>query len=222
MKKPADPVTLSAEEGENLIAQVHQSNLPAAVAGRLEQIIRTCFWLVFVLQETKITVNRLRRLLFGKVLTSSAAPEDVSAPMPGGGDEPYADAVLHADAGEAAPTAGAVSPGPSQSQEPTKAKGGHRAGTGRPGAEVYVGAERMECRHEELRVGQRCPVCGRGTLYELPPGVEIRIDGNALLSAIRYELEKLRCSACGETFTAGLPAGVREKNIAPGPERYWC
>jgi hypothetical protein len=45
-------------------------------------------------------------------------------------------------------------------------------------------------------------------LYELPPGVEIRIDGNALLSAMRYELEKLRCSACGEIFTARLPAGV--------------
>jgi hypothetical protein len=38
--------------------------------------------------------------------------------------------------------------------------------------------------------------------------VEIRIDGHALLSAMRYELEKLRCSACGEIFTARLPAGV--------------
>ena len=59
-------MTLSSEEGERLIAHVHQSNLPAAVAGRLEQIIRTCLWLVFALQETKITVSRLRRLLFGK------------------------------------------------------------------------------------------------------------------------------------------------------------
>jgi hypothetical protein len=54
-------------------------------------------------------------------------------------------------------------------------------------------------------------VCGQGRLYELPAGVEIRIDGNALLSAIRYELEKLRCSACGEIFTAGLPAGVGDE-----------
>jgi len=64
-----------------------------------------------------------------------------------------------------------------------------------------------------LAVGQRCPVCGQGKLYELPAGVEVRIDGNALLSAIRYELEKLRCSACGEVFTAGLPEGV-------GDEKY--
>jgi NTP pyrophosphatase (non-canonical NTP hydrolase) len=40
--------------------------------------------------------------------------------------------------------------------------------------------------------------------------VAIRIDGQALLSAVRYELEKLRCSACGEVFTAGLPAAAGE------------
>ena len=40
--------------------------------------------------------------------------------------------------------------------------------------------------------------------------MELRIDGNALLSAIRYELEKLRCSACGMVFTAALPAEAGE------------
>ncbi|HEY5869815.1 MAG TPA: transposase, partial [Candidatus Tectomicrobia bacterium] len=40
-------------------------------------------------------------------------------------------------------------------------------------------------------------------------------DGNALLSAMRYELEKLRCSACGETCTAELPAGVRDEQYSP-------
>ncbi|HSX79298.1 MAG TPA: IS66 family transposase, partial [Candidatus Saccharimonadia bacterium] len=77
------------------------------------------------------------------------------------------------------------------------------------------GAERTACRHEELAVGQRCPVCGQGTLYELPPGVEIRIDGHALLSAMRYALQKLRCSACGQIFTAGLPDGVGEAKYSP-------
>src|SRR5207253_4980140 len=84
----------------------------------------------------------------------------------------------------------------------------------RLGADAYKGAERVECRHEELAVGQRCPVCGQGTLYALPAGVEVRIDGHALLSAMRYEVEKLRCSACGEIFTAGLPAGVGEEKYS--------
>jgi hypothetical protein len=39
----------------------------------------------------------------------------------------------------------------------------------------------------------------------LSPGVEQGIDGNALLSAIRYEVEKLRCSSCGAVCNAPLP-----------------
>jgi transposase len=80
---------------------------------------------------------------------------------------------------------------------------------------TYEGAERVECRHEALAVGQRCPVCGQGRLYGVPPGIEIRIDGNALLSAIRYELEKLRCSACGQVFTAPLPAEAGTEKYRP-------
>ena len=35
-----------------------------------------------------------------------------------------------------------------------------------------------------------------------------------MLSAVHYELEKLRCSACGEIFTAGLPDGVGEEKYS--------
>jgi rubredoxin len=77
-----------------------------------------------------------------------------------------------------------------------------------------VGAERTECRHEELAVGQRCPVCGQGTFYALPPGVEVRIDGHGLLSATRYARQKLRCSACGQIFTAALPQEAGEEKYS--------
>jgi hypothetical protein len=43
----------------------------------------------------------------------------------------------------------------------------------------------------------------------------MRIDGNALLSAIRYEVEKLRCSACGEVFTAPLPVEAGTEKYSP-------
>jgi len=214
VKQPVENVTLSSEEGERLIAHVHQSNLPAAVASRLEQIIRTCLWLVFALQETKITVRRLRSLLFGKSLKPSPGSAASSESRPEGGDESSADTVVPADADDGARTSGEPPPQSSQSPERAKPKGGHRPGTGRLGADAYVGAERVECHHESLAAGQRCPVCGQGTLYDLPPGVEMRIDGHALLRAMRYELQKLRCSACGQIFTAGLPAGVGEEKYS--------
>jgi len=50
-------------------------------------------------------------------------------------------------------------------------------------------------------------------LYRVAPGVDIRLDGHALLSAVRYVLEKFRCSACGQVFTAAAPPEV-------GAEKY--
>jgi hypothetical protein len=44
--------------------------------------------------------------------------------------------------------------------------------------------------------------------------VEVRIDGHALLSAMRYELHKLRCSACGQIFTAPLPRQAGEEKYS--------
>jgi hypothetical protein len=216
VKKPADNVTLSAAEGEALIARVYQSNLSAADAGVVEQVIRMYFWVAWALQEAKLSVKRLRDILFGPgrqpktppaPLSTSSDPlgEAAGGGAPGPVDEAAPDIEAAGCAGGSEASAGEASSQP---------KGGHRQGTGRLGADAYVGAERTECRHEQLAVGQRCPVCGQGTLYELPPGVEIRIDGHALLSAIRYELQKLRCSACGQIFTAPLPREAGEEKYS--------
>lgn len=141
MQQPAEHMTLSSEEGERLIAQVQQSNLPAAVAGRLEQIIRLCLWLVFALQETKITVSRLRRVLFGKAVEApTPTPVDPFTSSPGADDETSAGVILHADAADADATAGAAPPQALQRPPQVQPRGGHRLGTGRLGADAYVGA----------------------------------------------------------------------------------
>ena len=212
MHKPVNPLALRAEDGEALIARVQQSNLPRADAEMVEWVIRLCFAVVCALQEATCSVKRLRALLGGLRPTPAPPQAATAASHPTAGPGPYASAIREADAEAAAMVPHAL-PGEVQPPERATLKGGHRPGTGRLGAAAYGGATRVECRHEELAVGQRCPVCGQGTLYQLPAGVEIRIDGNALLSALHYEREKLRCSACGEIFTAELPAGV-------GAEKY--
>jgi hypothetical protein len=209
MSRP-EPITLSAEEGEAIIARLSVYAPTRSDCEILIPVVRLYFWLMFALQEAKLSLRRLRNLLFGKspkpqdVPTSEAQAQPLEVPKPtgAGAEAARVDAVAGSEVDwQISPEA--VSPKP---------KGGHRTGTGRLGADAYVGAKRIECRHEELAPGQRCPVCGQGTLYELPPGVEIRIDGHALLSAMRYELHKLRCSACGQVFTAPLPreAGVEK------------
>lgn len=215
MSRP-EPINLSAEEGEAIIARLSVYAPTRSDCEILIPVVRLYFWLMFALQEAKLSLRRLRNLLFGKGPKPKEQPaskaQTASSEVPGqeaGGEEVAQVAAVASGLAAAGRAAGSQSPPGDVSPKP---KSGHRAGTGRLGADAYVNAERVECRHEDLAPGQRCPVCGQGTLYELPPGVEIRIDGHALLSAMRYELHKLRCSACGQIFTAPLPreAGVEK------------
>jgi transposase len=201
MKRPED-VTLSREEGEALLARLEANTLSAEDRQVLRKVLTFYFWLLFALREAKLSLKRLKALVFGEKPKKREPP--TSDGTPGGSGAGGSSAKTGAPPGE---------PEASASELPEGKP--HPAGHGRQGAEVYRAAQTVECRHEELAVGERCPACGRGRLYRLPPGVEMRLDGHALLGAVRYELEKLRCSACGQIFTAPLPLEAgREKYTA--------
>jgi transposase len=196
MRQPEDG-HLSREEGEALIERIERNALTAEDRRVLVKVLTFYFWLLFALREAKLSLKRLKRLVFGE------KPKRREPPSSGGSAS---------RGGTSAPPSGA--PGAPSSAESVPSQDKPRPpGHGRQGAEVYRAAQTVACRHEQLAVGERCPACGRGRLYRLPPGVEMRLDGNALLSAVRYELEKVRCSACGQIFTASVPA-------AAGTEKY--
>jgi transposase len=72
----------------------------------------------------------------------------------------------------------------------------------------------VDIKHQKLTHGDRCPECGKGNVYgQKEPKVLVRIVGQAPLTATVYSLERLRCGACGQVFTAQEPEGV-------GPEKY--
>jgi hypothetical protein len=199
MKRPEE-VTLSREEGEALLARLDANALTAEDRRVLGKVLTFYFWLVFALREAKLSLKRLKALVFGE------KPKRREPPPSGG------------TSGASGGGRGGAKTGASQKGHATWAaelpeENPRPARHGRQRADVYQAVRRVECRHEELAVGKRCPACGRGRLYRLPPGVEMRLDGNALLSAVRYEREKLRCSACGQIFTTPLPTEA-------GPEKY--
>ncbi len=85
------------------------------------------------------------------------------------------------------------------------------SGHGRNGAEAFSGAKRVEIKHQMLAHGDRCPECRQGNVYaQKEPKVLVRITGQAPLAATIYSLERLRCGACGQVFTAQEPEGVGE------------
>jgi transposase len=201
MKRPAE-VQLSREDGEALRQRLAGDALTADDRRVLDQVLQWYFWFLFVLQEATFSFKRLRAILFGnkpkKRQSQSSSRSSASGSV-----------------GEVGTTVTVGRVTTVEDHRAEGATGGHRPGHGRQGAAAYPGAERITCRHETLAVGERCPVCGQGRLYAVPPGVALRIDGNALLSAIRYELEKLRCSACGGVFTAKMPADAGAEKYSP-------
>ena len=93
---------------------------------------------------------------------------------------------------------------------PEKPANGH----GRTPASAYSGATKVAVPHPDLKHGDACPECPKGKVYaQKEPRALVRVVGQAPLAATVYELEQLRCNACGQMFTAPEPAGV-------GPEKY--
>lgn len=80
-------------------------------------------------------------------------------------------------------------------------------GHGRLSAEDYPGAEQRACPHPTLKAGERCPLCGQGSLYRDAPKQQIQLHGQAPISALCWQVEVLRCSACKTIFNARDPQG---------------
>lgn len=100
----------------------------------------------------------------------------------------------------------------SSSNKDKKGKHGHKPSS------AFTEAKTIDVAHQSLKKGNLCPSCRQGKLFSLKPGSVIRIVGQPWLQVEIYRPERLRCSACGKTFTAALPAeiaiGSRADNTA--------
>jgi transposase len=166
--------------------------------------------LAFLTQELEAkgtTIDRLRRMLFGASTEKTSTIFGEAAA--GGGHAPAVGTPVQTNAAATADTAGSA--GATGTQAPDKPKA---PGHGRNGAAAYIGAEKIKVPHTTLHSGDLCPACQKGKLYPLPqPALLLRVRAMAPLVASRYELDRLRCNACGEVFTAETPEGV-------GPDKY--
>jgi transposase len=87
-------------------------------------------------------------------------------------------------------------------------------GHGRHGAAAFAGATRVSIPHATPQPGNACPECGAGKVYrQKEPATLVRIVGQAPLKATIFEMERLRCNACGQVFTAAEPE-------AAGSDKY--
>jgi transposase len=88
------------------------------------------------------------------------------------------------------------------------------AGHGRNPAAAFRGANKVAVGHPTLHSGDTCPECLRGRVYcRKESATLVRFVGHAPLEATVFEMERLRCNACGEVFTAAEPETA-------GPAKY--
>jgi transposase len=179
MKPPPVRIDVSRQELESVLARVRET-LGEPDYEKLKAAIETLAYLTDLVQDREISLQRLRKILFG---ASTERTREVAPAPPN----------TAAEQKESAQPAG------------EKARPGH----GRHAAEAFRGARKVEVAHSTLKPGDACPECQKGKVYlQKEPQVLVRVVGQAPLEATVYRLQNLRCNLCGEVFTAEAPPGV--------------
>ncbi len=180
---------VSISELEAIIARAEKAPLGEQDRHLLLSAAQTLRFLTAELEKKGISVARLKKLLFGAT-TETSKNLGLDTPEP---DE--ADCQNDIDNND------------DQPDEPKKKRKGH----GRNGADAYTGAKKVQVPHETLKPGDSCPACIQGTVYETSkPGTVVCVTGRPPLDATVFELQKLRCNLCGDTFTAKAPAEANQ------------
>jgi len=189
-KKPVERIDLEMSELEGILARTAEGPLNEEDRGKLLAALETLLFLTQELEKKRVSVQRLKKLLFGaSTETTRKVIEEV---------------LKKANQGSAG--------GGSSGKEKGKSDPKKRKGHGRNGAEAYRGAEKVKVPHESLHPGEACPQCTKGKVYETAePGRLVRVRGQAPLCATVYELQKLRCNLCGEVFTAKAAEGLGDQ-----------
>ena len=181
------PIELNWEELGAILERA-KAALTAEDHTTLKAAMDTLAFVTAELQAKGVSLDRLRRLLFG-------AKTETTRTILGSGAAPSAPGAARSPEGAA---------DPSDADAPRRGHGRHRAA-------AYTGADLVQVGHPSLHRGDGCPECIKGKVYPLAePAMLVRITGMAPLGATVYERDRLRCNLCGEIFTAPAPEGVGE------------
>lgn len=220
---------VSMEELEAIVERAGSGPLGETDRQILLDALHTLGAVTATLEQKNASLKSVRYLLFGpktektkEVLDSSSEVDTGSATAApsdqGNAEAKEAEGQTETQEGELTGDGGSADSADSEVKETPEAKPEEkpkRKGHGRIGHNEYANAERIEVKHECLLHGDACPEANcEGRVYKLAvPAMMVRVVGQAPLKAQIFELERLRCNLCGETFTAQAPEGV-------GSEKY--
>jgi len=165
------------------------------------------------LQKKNITIRRLRTMLFGegygrgKKRNTTGEADKKDSGQNSTLSEATAPNVTENTVDPSSHASGTLpeSTEPVVDEDNKKEK---KPGHGRMSHTVYQNCEEIDLNLSGLALGDDCPLLCGGKLGAYDSGVIIRIKGQNFVKLLRYTLEKLRCSLCGEIFVAKIPPEV--------------
>jgi transposase len=218
MKSPKEPIEITVKQADTLILKVKNNELAKEDQRTLCQIIQMMVWLQFALRETKISLNKVKKLVFGQKSEKNKKEKSNNASASSSdNDNPSVENQSKSDAYDSTNDDRAKNKSGSNTDDETSAKTASdsstdkkaKKGHGRQGVDAYTGAKSIHCSHPDHNRGDLCPQCCQGTLFKMTvPGKEIRLFSQGLIQSIIYYLERYRCSACGAVFKAPMPDDV--------------
>lgn len=188
-------IDITVEELELLLKRIREKQLTNNDYLLLECIINGYSLINQLLNDSKTSIKRLKRLFFQKseksknILNKNASEsENKSA-----NDNVQYPGIVAEDELN------------SKEKQSNETGGKKRKGHGRNGADSYEGAETITVKVDGLKAGDVCPECNRSKLYKFRDCKVLRIKGIPPIKTCVYKLEVLRCSGCQEIFKAELP-----------------
>jgi len=192
-------------EIEILIQKIEQNKLDERERRLIVALLRTFLYIVAQLQEKKITLLKIKDMIFGRKSEKNKKEKEEAGK---GGNQTSEGGSGDDDSGE-------------QSREPRNEKdesaGGEPAlvkrGHGRNPVSAYPGAKKVRYRHRELQSGHDCPDrhCDGKVYPVLRPHQFTQFTGQPAITVTIYEQEVMRFNDCGKEFEAPLPEGVSPK-----------
>lgn len=197
MKIP-ETLKLTPEQTDNLFAEVRSSNLSDEHKDWIILGIQSLFWIGAAYQDKKQKLFRFMNKIFGPK-TEQIKPKNDKRGQPGPDSSRNENPNINPSVNENANDLNQGTAGDPSNEKP-KSKG-----HGRRSADAFKKAMCVQIALDNLKAGDKCPKCPKGTLYKYPPGKILVLMGQAPISAIHLKLQAVRCSACGAIFKATIP-----------------
>jgi len=182
--EPSDEIPkINPSEVETLINKIEQSDLDEQDKKMITRLLRTFLYLVGMLQEKKVTLLKLKEMVFGKKSEKMKRGEGEKG-EPKDGPE---NGVQEGGKGD-----GSQTPKSEKLERTEGEKPARKPGHGRRPPSEYPGARKVHCRHQQLVSGSRCPRQNcRGKVYRDKPHQFIQFTGQPTIQATQYEQEAL-------------------------------